>query len=168
MLLLAALGLARAALFRNIPAGERLLAADWWVPLLLLATLGVSYCYVASSVTVTSTTVVLDNPLRRIAIPLGHVRAVEEGSNLCVVTDYIKAYAWGVEAANVDLVRGRLSKQASLAEVMLDRGAARQAVDASLPPARYRWRMPAAPVVVLTPIYLLSAVGLAEGWRPFG
>lgn len=124
------------------------------------------YCYVASSLEVHSDVVVIKNPLRRLAIPLGHVTAASEGSNLRIETAYMHAYAWGVESGNLDVGTGRLGKQVSLAHIVLARATERRALDATAPAARYRWVLPPLLVLALLPLNLLTTLAVLNDWHP--
>jgi hypothetical protein len=167
-LLAMALAGAYLALRTDVPSEDQFASTDAWMPLAFLGITGAAYTYVASSLEVTASHVVIRNPLRRIVIPLGHVTSVREGSNLCVETGYSHAYAWGVEAANVDLVRDHLDKQGSLQEMIMARAVAKREVDGSAPRARYCWAMPPAFVLAVAPVYVLTSAAIAFDWHPLG
>ncbi|NUR96845.1 MAG: hypothetical protein HOV67_16490, partial [Kribbellaceae bacterium] len=62
--------------------GDDLTRGDWWYELLFLVMLGGLYLYLASSLTVTRTHVIVRNPFRRVDIPLELVELAVSGSYL--------------------------------------------------------------------------------------
>ncbi len=70
------------------PQDDPLLASDWWLGPGMFLMLGVLYLYVSARLVVTATQVLLQNPLRQVAIPLGQVTAVTPGENLKIETGY--------------------------------------------------------------------------------
>lgn len=130
------------------PQDDPLLASDWWLGPGILLVLGVLYLCASARLVVTATQVLLQNPLRQVAIPLGQVTAVRPGENLKIETGYGHFYAWGVEAAKAQMVSGDYGTQGNL--VTLIEAAAKES-PASGRPARYRWRLP-------DPFFLLVGV----------
>lgn len=166
LLLLIGVGMGHDTLLRGLPPSERPNADQGWYLIASFFVLAAVYSYEASTLEVSSNTVVVNNPLRRIVIPIGHVTAVKAGQNLRLETDYGHAYAWGVEASKLDLALDRLPKQRSLSETIMTRADARRTVDAATPPARYQWTYPPLLVVILAPVYVLSAIAIPTGWHP--
>jgi hypothetical protein len=101
---------------------------------------GFAYLYGSSTLTVDATHVRILNPLRRVTIPLVHVSSAVARSNLEVVTEYKHFFAWGVEAANVQLAVAEFGTQSDVAELITE--AAQVATNGADPQAPYRFAMP--------------------------
>lgn len=139
------------------PQDDPLLASDWWVGPAMFLMLGGLYLYCSSRLMVTATQVLLENPLRRVAIPLGQVTAVTPGENLKIETAYGHFYAWGVEAAQAQMMAGDYGTQGNL--VTLIERAAKESPAAGRP-ARYRWRLPDPFFLVVGVIITVNSVAL--------
>jgi hypothetical protein len=119
---------------------DRLTSQDWWEGPVFFAVLGGAYLYASSRLVVDTTHARIYNPLRRVAIPLGHVTGVTSGRNLAIVTGYATFSAWAVEAANVQVAAESYGTQGDLAELIMR--AAHTAGSAAERPARYRFSPP--------------------------
>ncbi|MEV6288539.1 hypothetical protein [Kribbella sp. NPDC051770] len=141
--------------------GDDVDGGDWYLNLAFLVMLGSVYLYLASSLVLTRTHLVINNPLRRVAIPLAQIERAEEGSNLRIVTAYRSFLAAGVEAANVQIASGRYGTQQDLAELINHAAAdARSAAAEPEEPARYRFAWPDALFLVFAVIHLVNAAVL--------
>lgn len=145
-----ALLLGATALFASLvlfpPADEAdaLKWSEWWMPLLTPFLFGAPYLYVASTLVVDSTHVRIRNPFRKVDIPLGLVVEASPGSNLKIRTRDRHYYAWGVEAANVQIFADSYGSQESLCD-LINREARKQAagVDVShVPSPKYQFSRP--------------------------
>lgn len=141
---------------------DGLTSGDWLWPLAFLPTLGAYYLFTTSTLIVNRTHVVINNPLRRACVPLAHVADVVPGRNLKIVTDYKRFAAWGVEAANVQVVTGKFGSQETLRALLLRAAAA--AENAAEPPARYRFRWPDPLFIAFLVVSLVCSFGLRLGY----
>ncbi|ONI69218.1 hypothetical protein BWI15_21625 [Kribbella sp. ALI-6-A] len=103
--------------------GDDLERGDWWLHLAFLVMLGGLYLYVASSVVVTRTHVVVNNPFRRAEIPLTQVRLAVQGSNLRIKAGHRDFVAAGIEAANAQVASGDYGTQDDVV-LLINRAAA--------------------------------------------
>jgi hypothetical protein len=133
-------------------AADQLSPQDWWLGLVFFLLFGGAYLYASSRLVLDATHVRLYNPFRRADIPLAHVAEVVPGSNLLIVTDYARFYAWGVEAANAQLAADSFGTQGDVASLI--RRAAQTAGNATDPPARYHFSMPDPLFFVVGVMYL--------------
>jgi hypothetical protein len=152
MLGVAAAGLVLLVLSPPTTPSDRLTRDEWWLGPVFLGILGGLYLYVASRMDIDATHVRICNPFRRVDVPLAHIISVHPGSNLRIETDYAVFTAWGVEAANAQVMLGRYGTQDRLARLI--REASTHATDDSLSPARYRWAWP-------DPFFVTCAIALA-------
>ncbi len=142
--------------------GDDLTGDDWWLQIVFLILLGGLYLFVASSLVVTRTHVIVRNPLRRAVIPLGHVRAAIRGSNLRIKTDYRDFIAAGVEAAKAQVFTDNFGTQADLAKLInraAGRASARRATD-DTEPARYRFSLPDPLFLAFAAVHIVGAAVL--------
>lgn len=135
---------------------------EWLLPLAFLPTLGFLYLFLTSTLVVDRTHVVISNPLRRARVPLAHVTDVVLGSHLKIVTPYKSFWAWGVEAANVQLARGDLGSQETLQAVIS--GAAATAKNDNEAHARYRLRPPDVVFTAYLMVTLVCSFALLLGY----
>lgn len=119
---------------------DRLLATDWWWPLAAFVLFSVPYLIYTPALVVDATHVRVRNPFRAIDIPLGHVTKVLPGSTFSVVTSYGQFYAWGIEAANIQVAAGAYGTQGDVAGLIEQ--ASKTVGNATDPPARYRFSSP--------------------------
>ncbi|MEV0290681.1 MULTISPECIES: hypothetical protein [unclassified Kribbella] len=142
--------------------GDDLTGGDWSFQILFLVLLGGLYLYAASSLVVTRTHVVVRNPFRTAAIPLGQVEAAVSGSNLRIKTASRSFIAAGVEAANAQAFSDNFGTQGDLAK-LINRVAAevraRGVVD-DTEPARYRFALPDPLFLAFAAIHVVGAVVL--------
>ncbi len=149
------------------PDGEDdLVRGDWYLHLMFLVMLGGLYLYVASSVVVTRTGVVVSNPFRRAEIPLTQILQMVPGSNLRIRTAHRDFVAAGVEAANVQSESGVYGTQGDLAGLIDRAAAAARGGDAVEPAARYRFAWPDPLFLGFAVVHLVNAVVLLVHGRP--
>jgi hypothetical protein len=103
--------------------GDDLERGDWWLHLAFLVMLGGLYLFASSSVVVTRTHVVVNNPFRRAEIPLTQIKLAVQGSNLRIKAGHRDFVAAGVEAANAQVASGDFGTQSDLV-VLINRAAA--------------------------------------------
>ncbi len=118
-----------------------------------LVLLGGLYLFVASSLVVTRTHVIVRNPFRRADIPLGQVKRAVPGSHLRIKTADRDFVAAGVEAANFQIGSGDFGTQADFAR-LINRAAAQANASGEADgaaPAQYRFAWP-------DPLFLTFAV----------
>lgn len=143
------------------PDGEDdLVRGDWYWHLLFLVMLGGLYLYVASSVVVNRTEVIVSNPFRRVEIPLSQIVAAVPGSNLRIKTAHRDFVAAGVEAANAQSESGAYGTQDDLAGLISRAAADAQRVDAVEAAARYRFAWPDPLFLAFAVVHLVNAVVL--------
>jgi hypothetical protein len=97
---------------------DRLTAGDGWLSVGVLVMLGGAYLIYSPPMVVDATHVHIRNPFRGVDIPLGHVTRVVPGSTFSIETAYGRFYAWGIEAANVQMASGRYGTQTDVAELI--------------------------------------------------
>lgn len=139
---------------------------DWLLALAFVPTLGLFYLFTTSRLVVDATHVVISNPLRQVKIPLAHVVDVVPGSNLKIVTRYKKFWAWGVEAANAQVVARNFGSQATLQSLILDAARKTEVRDAG--EARYRFRPPDLVFTAYVSIAVVCAAALRLGYGANG
>jgi hypothetical protein len=143
------------------PDGEDDLSrGDWYWHLLFLVMLGGLYLYVASSVVVTRTAVVVGNPFRRVEIPLTQILRAVPGGNLRIKTGHRDFVAAGVEAANAQSESEVYGTQDDLAGLINRAAADAQRSDAGEAVARYRFAWPDPLFVGFAVVHLVNAVVL--------
>jgi hypothetical protein len=146
---------------------DDLAGGDWYLHLLFLVMFGGLYLYVAASVVVARTQVVVSNPFRRVEIPLTQIRLAVPGSNLRIKTASRDFVAAGVEAANVQSATGEYGTQGDLAGLINRAAADAQRVDADPPePARYHFAWPDPLFLAFAAIHLVNAAVLVVNNGP--
>ena len=140
------------------PPSDALHGSDWPLPIFLAVLLGGGYMYVSARLVVDRTHVRIFNPLRRVNVPIGHVTDVDMGSNLTVKTEYGQFTSWGVEAANAQIASGQFGTQTDLAGLIL--AARATAGNASDPPVKYHWCLPAPLVLVAIIVAVAESIAI--------
>lgn len=118
---------------------------DWWWQLWPIPLLGGPYLLAASTLAVTATHVIVNNPMRRAVIPLSQITSVQEGMNLRLQTKERAFLSAAVEAANVQAASGNYGTQGELVQLITaaaERARSERDNEGRLRPARYRFKLP--------------------------